>query len=200
LDVVELDAAAVRTSVEVAARLTPDDVGRPTPCAGWTVADLLAHMIAQHHGFAAAAAGNGADPQVWVVRPLEGDPASAYAAAAAAVLAAFAESDVVTRRFRLPEISPTAEFPAAQAISFHFVDYVVHSWDLARSLGRPVDFAPDVLEAAYEVATKVPTGEARLAPGAAFGPEIATPDRAGQLDRIVALLGRSPTWPEPAPR
>jgi uncharacterized protein (TIGR03086 family) len=195
MDMVELDRAAVEASVAVAARLTSDDLARPTPCAGWTVADLLAHMIAQHHGFAAAAAGTGADPAVWTVHSIAGEPASAYAAAAAAVLGAFAETDVLSRRFRLPEISPTVEFPAAQAISFHFVDYVVHSWDLAKSLGAPVDFAPDVLAAAYEVATKVPTGEARLAPGAAFRPEVAAPAGSDQLDRIVALLGRSPTWP-----
>jgi uncharacterized protein (TIGR03086 family) len=197
VDVVQLDQAAVRASVEVAARLVPDDLARATPCAGWTVADLLAHMIAQHHGFAAAAAGNGADPAVWVVHPVEGEPTAAYGGAAAAVLSAFAQPDVLSRRFRLPEISPTVEFPAAQAISFHFVDYVVHSWDLAKALGVPLDFAPDVLDAAYDVAAKVPTGEARLAPGAAFRPEVAAPDGAAQLDRVVALLGRSPTWPEP---
>jgi gas vesicle protein len=38
-------------------QLTPADLTRPTPCAGWTLHGLLAHMTTQHYGFAAAAAG-----------------------------------------------------------------------------------------------------------------------------------------------
>jgi uncharacterized protein (TIGR03086 family) len=70
MDVRELDRRAVRGSVEVAERVTAGDLGRATPCAGWTVADLLAHMTAQHRGFTAAARGHGADPKVWEVRSL----------------------------------------------------------------------------------------------------------------------------------
>ena len=35
-------------------RLTDADPASPTPCVGWTVADLLAHMIGQNRGFAEA--------------------------------------------------------------------------------------------------------------------------------------------------
>ena len=47
-------------------------------------------------------------------------------------------------------------FPARQAISFHFVDYVVHSWDVARTLDLPLDFEPALLDAALAVAKAVP--------------------------------------------
>src|ERR1700685_3712749 len=56
-------------------------------------------------------------------------------AAAGGVLAAFAADGVLDRAFTLPEISPERRFPAPQAIGFHFIDYVVHGWDVARSLG-----------------------------------------------------------------
>jgi hypothetical protein len=85
-------------------------------------------------------------------------------------------------------------FPGAQAISFHFIDYIVHSWDLAKSLGMTPTFTDDVLAAAYEVAQMVPTGDARLAPGTAFAPAGKSAGDDG-LDQIVALLGRSPNWP-----
>ena len=62
MDVRELDRRAVRASVDMVAKVTIEDLGRPTPCAGWTLADLLAHMTAQHRGFAAAA--EGAEP-IW---------------------------------------------------------------------------------------------------------------------------------------
>jgi hypothetical protein len=53
----------------------------------------------------------------------------------------------------------------------------------------------DVLEAALQVAERVPTGEARLAPGAAFAPVLES-QGASTLDRILLLLGRSPGWPD----
>jgi uncharacterized protein (TIGR03086 family) len=194
-DIRALNRRAVRASIEVVARVTADDLGRPTPCEAWTLADLLAHMMAQHYGFAAAARGEGGNLAVWEVRPVGNDPAGTYAAAAEHVIQAFSEVGVLERAFVLPEISKTITFPAPQAISFHFIDYVVHSWDVARSLGVPIAFDPDVLEAAISVALAVPDGERRLQPGAAFRPGLAVPEGSNLLDRILAMLGRSPAWP-----
>lgn len=190
---VALDARVVRTSVELVAKSTPQDLDRPTPCRGWTLYGLLAHMTTQHHGFASAARGD-SDPGQWRLRPLGDDPVGSYQASADDVLEAFAADDLAERKVVLAEFSTTMTFPALQAVSFHFVDYVVHSWDVARTLGLPLEFEPDVLEAALEVAKSVPNDETRLAPGAAFAPEVAyTGD--STLDRIVAMLGRSPSWP-----
>jgi uncharacterized protein (TIGR03086 family) len=89
-DIVGLDARAVRASVRVVWQASATDLARPTPCAGWTLADLLAHMTAQHDGFAAAAAGEGADLVRWQTGAPAADPVGEYAAAAERVLAAFA--------------------------------------------------------------------------------------------------------------
>lgn len=195
-DLVALDTEAVRTSVDVVARATAGDLVRPTPCAGWTLRDLLGHMAAQHYGFAAASRGE-AGIAVWQPRPLGDDPVGAYRAAARHVLEAFAVDGVTERAFPLPEIRDGGPFPGAQAVSFHLVDYVVHSWDVARTLGHTVTFDPELLDAALAVARVVPGGEARLGPRAAFAPAVAT-DSGSPLDEIVALLGRSPSW-RPAP-
>jgi uncharacterized protein (TIGR03086 family) len=195
-DIRALNRRAVRASIDVVSRVTAKDLRRATPCAAWTLGDLLAHMTAQHYGFAAAARGEGANLAAWEIRPLGDDPVAAYVAAAEHVLDAFAGDGVLEREFALPEISPTLTFPAAQAISFHFVDYVVHSWDVARSLGGSVDFAPDLLDAALQVALAVPDGERRLQPGAAFRPGLTAPEDGSQLDRTLAVLGRSPAWPD----
>jgi uncharacterized protein (TIGR03086 family) len=99
------------------------------------------------------------------------------------------------REFALAEISPVLRFPAPQAISFHFIDYLVHGWDVARTLGVDYQPAPDLLAAALPVALAVPGGKARERDGAAFAPGLEVPAQAGPLDQIVALLGRSPSWP-----
>jgi uncharacterized protein (TIGR03086 family) len=196
--IVALDAQAVRASVDLVERATARDLARPTPCADWTLHGLLRHMIAQHYGFAAASAGDG-DLAQWMLRPLGEDPAAAYRAAAECVLEAFAADGALDREFPLPEITRDLMFPARQAISFHMVDYVVHSWDVARTLGLAVDLDPALLDTALRVAQAVPGGAARLEPGAAFGPMVEWSGGPGahggsDLDQIVALLGRSPGW------
>ncbi len=197
--IVSLDARAVQASVAVTDKAGPDDLARPTPCGDWTLDELLAHMTRQHDGFAAAAAGNGADPAAWRPRAPAADPAAGpvneYVAAAGRVLAAFAADGVLDRDFTLPEIDPAATFPAALAISFHFIDYVVHGWDVARTLGLGYQLEPDLLGVALAVAAAVPDDDrTRRRPGAAFAPPVSAPAGASPIDQVVALLGRPPGW------
>ncbi len=194
MDVRELDRYAVLKSIDVVSRAGPGDLDRPTPCAGWNLGALLGHMTAQHHGFAAAARGQGADPAVWRVEPSGPDPVSRYARAAEHVLAAFAEPGVTGREVALPEISADRTFPAERAILFHFVDYLVHGWDVARALDLPYPVDAAVARAALAVALAVPDGPARLVPGAAFRPPVGVPDDAGEFDRVLAALGRPAVW------
>jgi uncharacterized protein (TIGR03086 family) len=192
IDFVELDRRAVLATVDLTAGMVAADLDRATPCAEWTLGDLLAHLIAQHRGFAAAAGGS-IDPADWAVRPVGTDPAGSYAQAAHAVLAAFAAAG---ETMVLPELNPTFRFPAAQAISFHFIDYVVHGWDLARSLDLPYELEPELRGPAVEVAGSVPDGPRRAQPGALFRPRLPVGPDASELDRVLALLGRSPAWPD----
>jgi uncharacterized protein (TIGR03086 family) len=191
-DYVSLDRAAVTASVDLVRRIGPDDWSKPTPCAGWDLSDLVAHMTVQHHGFAAASEGAGTDLEPW--QPVKADdPVAAYEQAAEQVLAAFAAPGVLEREMWLPEISTQIQFAAPVAISFHYIDYVVHSWDVARSLDVPVPLADDVIDSALPVAERVPDDERRRRPGAAFQPPVGTAG-GSTLDRIVAMLGRSPDW------
>ncbi|TDD13116.1 TIGR03086 family protein [Kribbella turkmenica] len=191
VDYVSLDAHAVRAGIDLVTRATADDLTKPTPCRSWTLYGLLAHMATQHYGFAAASRGD-EDEAGWKVRDLGDDPVKAYVESAEHVLTAFAEDGVADRTFPLVEFGTS--FPGAQAISFHFIDYVVHSWDVARTLGLPVDFTPEVLDAAKAVAELVPAGDFRLTPGSPFGPAVPW-SGTDPLDRIVAHLGRNPEWP-----
>jgi len=190
----EYDAIAVRATVALVDHVTPDDLERPTPCAEWDLRALLAHMTGQHQGFAAAAEGNGADQAVW--RPVAStDPVGDYAQAAERVLAAFAAPDVPQRPFDLAELGLTV--PGTVAISFHFIDYVVHGWDVAATLGHPYELPEDVLRAAVPVADSVPTGARRLVPGAAFAPPLEAEPDGDALAHILRFLGRSPNFNKP---
>ncbi|MFF1303809.1 TIGR03086 family metal-binding protein [Streptomyces sp. NPDC058307] len=197
MDVVELDRIAVREAVRVVELARGGDDGdwaRDTPCAGWDLRRLVAHMTAQHHGFAAAARGVGGEPEHWREPAGTGEPARAHRAAADAVLAAFAEPGVPEREFVLPELG--GGFAGRMAIGFHFVDYVVHAWDVAATLGVRLRLADEVLAAALSVARRVPADPAGRGPGFAFAPALRVPEGAGPLEETLRLLGREPqAWP-----
>ncbi|MFD9738301.1 TIGR03086 family metal-binding protein [Umezawaea sp. NPDC059074] len=179
----------VQASTALVARVHPDLFSHPTPCADWTLADLLAHMTAQHHGFAAAARGRGDDLEAWRVRPF--GAVAEYTDAAEDVLTAFADP---VPEFHLPEFQPVSRFPAAMAIGFHLIDYVVHGWDVARTLDLDYRLEPEVAGTALRIALTVPDGDNRMTLNAAFGPALTTGDDADPLNRILTHLGRSPEW------
>jgi uncharacterized protein (TIGR03086 family) len=190
---------AVLNSITLVDSVQPADLHAPTPCVGWNLGELLAHMTAQHRGFAAAARGFGESPDVWradaVVGAITVDPGGTYGDAARDVLAAFADDAVLQAPFALPEFGPKATFPGAIAIGFHFIDYVVHGWDVAEALGVAYGLPNNVVEAALPLALSVPDGDYREATDAPFAHAVDGPSSTN-LDRILRHLGRSPEWVE----
>ncbi|WP_037607364.1 TIGR03086 family metal-binding protein [Streptacidiphilus rugosus] len=189
-----IHARTVRDSVALVHRIDAADLSLPTPCDAWTLGELLAHMTAQHLGFAAAALGDPGDLTPWTVHPVDADFAARYEAAAELVIDAFAQVDVPERSMVLPELAPGRPFATVLALGFHLLDYAVHGWDVARALGEA--YAPDAgtTAAVLPVALAIPDGSARLAPGSHFGPGLATAPDADTWARILATLGRSPSW------
>jgi uncharacterized protein (TIGR03086 family) len=163
-EIVELDRVAVAQSVEIVNQITAADLDRATPCEGWTVAELIAHMTAQHRGFAAAARGNLDDLEPWSVDARADSDPGAYARAADDVVAAFAGAAALERPFWLPEIQGGGPFPAATAVSFHFVDYVVHGWDVGASIGIGPSHSEQLLRGALAIARKVRTAPSAINP------------------------------------
>jgi uncharacterized protein (TIGR03086 family) len=192
-NIVAHDANAVRASIAVVDHVKPTDLTNATPCANWNLADLLAHMAAQHRGFAAAANGNGADPAVWASVPLGPDPVAEYRKTAEEVLAAFAQDGVVSRQFAIPEVNADAEFPGDIAIAMHAVDYLVHAWDVARAIGVEFDADEAAVWATAPLVALIPDDASRLEPGAAFGPALPSAG-ATEFDAMLAALGRDPHW------
>lgn len=189
---------AVLTSIKIVDHVTRDDLHHATPCAGWDLGELLAHMTVQHQGFAAAARGHGADLAVWdvatVADAVAANPAATYAAAARDVIAAFAEDGTPEAKFALPEFGPDIVVRGALAMGFHFIDYVVHGWDVARAIDVDFQLPADVIAAAEPIAFAVPDDASRRSPKAAFRAAIDPPRGGATLDRILAHLGRSPAW------
>ncbi|MGX1267206.1 TIGR03086 family metal-binding protein [Streptomyces phaeoluteigriseus] len=192
MDIRRLDHQALLLTGEVVSRVKTDHLRLATPCADWALYGLLRHLVSQNEGFAASARGAGERWAVWRDGDLSEDPAGAYEASVGKVTAAFAEDEVLERRFALPEVGEGFAVPGRTAIGFHLLDYVVHAWDVAVTIGAPWDPAAELTTAALRIAALVPD-EGRGA-GAAFHRRIALPDYAPPGDRLLALLGRDPSW------
>ena len=198
IDLQPLHRQAVQTSVDVLADVTHEQLSLPTPCSGWTLDQLVAHMTVQHLGFAASARGMVTHRDFWdpgrVAADVAADPVGVYTTAAQDALDAFADGGVLQRPFALPEFGDETTVPGSVALAMHFVDYVAHGWDVARTLARPFTLPDDVSGAALAIALGVPDDESRHGAHAVFGPAVRPADGATDLDRFLAHLGRTPEW------
>lgn len=162
------------------------DLSVPTPCAGWDLADLFGHMVAQNLGFAAAVAEGDAPVAAYESVPVGiGDVARAWQDSATRVRDAFGAAD--------PEATVhLAEFgfrpTVAVALGMQLLDAAVHAWDVATALGqtyRPAEPTVSfVLDLARQIAAR---------PGGT--PVFAAPLAEGGKDPwgdALRLLGRDP--------
>ncbi|MFC4906585.1 TIGR03086 family metal-binding protein [Actinomadura gamaensis] len=189
----DLDRRALDFFASLTSKIEPADLARPTPCPDWTLHGLLRHQVSQDIGFAAAARGEGGSLAVWRSGSLGDDPHAAVVASGRLVTEAFADDGVLTRDFALPEVRDGGGFPGALAITFHVVDVVVHAWDVAATLGLPWEPDEELVTASLKVAAVVPDDPESRAPGAAFAPSVPSDGR-DPRDRLLALLGRDPSW------
>jgi len=160
------------------------DLARPTPCTGWSVADLLDHLAVVAAGFTALARGED-DP---------GPGDGPWDAARREALARDLEATAVA--WRAPEAwdgtagAPGPELPRATWGRIALTELVVHAWDLARALDRPEPELPgDTLRACLEhVEVFVP--QAPLPE--LWGDPVVPAADAPVLHRVVAVTGRVP--------
>ncbi|TDD66254.1 TIGR03086 family metal-binding protein [Actinomadura rubrisoli] len=189
----DLDRKALDLYLATVAQVTPDALALPTPCADWTVNGLLRHQVSQDEGFAAAVRGDGARLRNWRNGDLGTDPHAAAVTSADLVTKAFSEVSL-DQELILPEVGEGGGFPASLAISFHLVDLVVHAWDVAAAIHVPWEPADDLVAASLKVAGIVPTDPGSRGPGLSFDRAVPSPDGAAPADRLLTLLGRTPTW------
>lgn len=183
LNLLELDRRACELNVDLIGGLGEADLDLATPCAGWTVLDLLQHQVDTTVAFTAGARGVATDV---TGEPVGDDPLGAYQAAVREAWAAFDTAGMLDAEWEFPGYGRQS---GRVLVAAHFVDNLVHAWDLARGLGREYALEDDLAEAALRITRNYPPGIA------AFAPPVPVGEDAAVTDRLVAQLGRSPRWP-----
>lgn len=164
----------------VIARVRADQYDDKTPCAEWSVRDLLDHMVGVVAGLGSAAAGN--DPSPF---ELSDDPAAQFQTAAAAAMQAWRQPGVLDA---IIDAGP-GTMPGRVLAGINLLDTATHSWDLATATGQPASLPDDVAAAAMDASRATISPEIR--PGR-FAPEVDAPTSASATDTLAAFLGRTP--------
>ncbi len=188
------DLLALSATRRVVAKVRDEHLNQPTPCAGWRVGDLLRHMVGNNRGFAATARRRTPDRFVWDGADLDSgtDLRHEWEGSAVAVTDAFAE---LTHRRDTLALPGYGDVPALGAVRMHFVDCLVHSWDLAVSIEVDPHVDDQACREVLRIAARWPQSSPEVwGPGAPFGAPVQVEPDAPVADRMLALLGRSPSW------
>lgn len=155
---------------EVTAAITESDWDRPTTCAGWSVRDLVDHTLQwQGQGGGMVNAGTSAGDDWATIEP-----------ALSAALDDPANLEGTTDE----------GMPRQQVVGFVVGDLLIHSWDLARTLGVDETLPAGPVQATLMGLARVP--DEVLRGENMFGPAIEMPETASPQDRLLGLCGRQP--------
>jgi len=81
------------------------------------------------------------------------------------------------------------DMPKHQMVGILIGDLLIHSWDLARSIGADDTLPPAAVEATMMGLSRFPEEQMR---GSMFGPAIEVPDDASAQDKLIGFVGRQP--------
>lgn len=162
----------------------------PTSCDGWTVNDLIGHLVGGCRMAAALLAGADADEAMRAREiPIDGPITEALRDAL----------DLQRDAFRVADGEPDGRllhhpvFPMTvpQLRDQRLVELVVHHWDLDRALGGPGVVDPRLADAAWASIEPLAGLTGQLGIFGA-GPSGMLPPDASPLERLLDALGRRP--------
>jgi uncharacterized protein (TIGR03086 family) len=160
----------------------PDRRDAPSPCADWTVAEVVEHVITGNLVVARALGPDLADaPEV------AESLGPRFRSSAEALVAALGLPDALTGTVTIP----FGTVPVPVAVALRTIEALVHGWDVAVASGQdPAGLPADVAEAGigFSESMFASADRARLP----FAPAVALPESAPAIDRLAALLGREP--------
>lgn len=175
---------AAQEMSRLVAGVRDDQLDHPTPCADWTVADLLAHV----HQFGSVFAHNARKRDARPPEALVDDWRVAIPAQLDELAGAWRQESAWQGRVSAGGVEMDAPDNAVVGIE----ELTVHGWDLARATGQGIhvaDASLDQIDRFFDLfADQIATGEGP------FGPAASPSEGATRLERTIARTGRDPSW------
>jgi uncharacterized protein (TIGR03086 family) len=180
----ELHRTALDVASEYVVAVARPALQGPTPCAGWTLGDLLAHMIGQHRGITAAVRDGNAPASAYTPVPFT---EAGWHDSASELIAAFNGVDLDATVVEI-ELAPMP-ISVRRILDAHVLDTVIHTWDVAEAEGREFTPPTPLLTAVRGIADGIP--DRAHGPGAPFAPRLPAPGTTWA--DTLALVGRNIT-------
>ncbi|GLY71062.1 maleylpyruvate isomerase family mycothiol-dependent enzyme [Amycolatopsis taiwanensis] len=172
------DAAQFTELVESA---SAGDWARPSPVAEWTALDVVKHLVEWSRVFLMGA---GIELPALDVEANPGAAWKQHVSDIQAILDAPAG--------RVLSNPHTGDKPVDEAIDqFYTGDVWLHTWDLAKALGREPDLGQE--RCADALVAMEPMGP-MLRDSGQFGPAMPVAEDASAQDKLMAFIGRDPAW------
>jgi uncharacterized protein (TIGR03086 family) len=175
VDLIDLHRRAAAHTGAIIDRLPGDRLDAKTPCASWTVRDVITHVVDNHRNLVTRAGKSAVD-------------STDFGAVSAAFNEAFDDPEVQAKPFELRGV-PT---DGRGVVAVQFADVLVHGWDIGRSAGLDVTLPDDLATAALFITKGFP--EDLRGPDGPFDHAHAVSEDAPAGVRLVAFLGRDPEW------
>jgi uncharacterized protein (TIGR03086 family) len=188
----ELLAKSFASTRGVLANVTSEQLDGPsTPCASWTVRELVDHIV-NGTTFFAGTAETGTPPDEGAfptVAPGVDGLVEAFDAGSARAVRAFEAEGTMDRIMHLP----FGELPGSVFVNIACGDTFTHGWDLARATGQSTDLDPALATQLLAIVTALLPDALRGPDGQApFGPAQVAPSGACPADQLAAFMGRRP--------
>jgi uncharacterized protein (TIGR03086 family) len=155
-----------------------------TPCEGWDVRTVVAHVVVGDSQLPMMVEGQTVelvaefDPSV-----LGNNPLAAWRGTALAAIRAFARPGALGQRYG----HPLGHITGRRIIGFRITDSLVHAWDIARARGHDLVLDPEIAEYCLDFWMPLAAG---LPASGHFGAASMPPDDADPGTRLLSLLGR----------
>ena len=151
----------------------------PSPCEGWTARDVVAHVVNSQRSMLAAFEGREAEPLAD-----DADPKQLWRD----TYSAFKSAIAVPENMQKLVPGPMGEMPAEFMVGrFLATDVLVHTWDLARTVGG--DERLDAAAVSQAFSGLKPLDDMLRQPGV-FGPKVAPAADADEQEQFLNFLGR----------
>lgn len=177
------------STLSILAAVHTTDLDLPTPCASWTVRDLVNHVLGGTAFFAelaeaGLAADRDEDPDLTA-----GDFNHTFSQGASRLVAAFNAPGAMDKIMK----TQMGELPGSVCAWIAASDIFTHGWDLAKATGQPTDLEPELAEVMLARVMQTLPDSMRGPEGEApFGPRAEAAGSAPAADRLAAFLGRQP--------
>lgn len=169
---------------EIVREVADDEWLLPTPCEGWDVRTVVAHLVVGDAMIPRLFAGEDVDHvDEYSPTVLGTNPLAAWRGTALGAIRAFAVPGALGARYA----HPIGNARGRTVIGFRISDSLVHAWDIAMAIGEDVLLDPELCEYCLDFWFPM----AATLPSSGYYAAARMPaDDAGPAERLLALLGR----------